>query len=313
MTRIHALLWEPHLSHLSAMALGTAQAAARALNLPCDAITVNPSDDLVTRMQTYGLGSILTLRGSTEDGDLVGALAPRLRPGDVLFAARNPRCLAVLPRIAARTGGACVMNAVRFDAPTNEVTSATFGGAVLARFRFLTDGPRLVSVNDGPKPIQAEGAPKCPLVEEPIAADPRLRVLDPPKRGGGQRLEDAAVVVSGGRGLRAPENFALVRDLAAALGGLPGASRAIVDEGWATADQQVGLTGRVVAPELYIAAGISGASQHMAGCSNSRVMVAINTDPNAPIFRYAQLGIVEDCLAILPELISLARERAGSV
>lgn len=312
MSTVYALLWEPGLSNQSSMALGTAQSSARALDLPCEAIVVNPSEELVGQLRAYGLGSVTVLRGEVVGGDLVGVLAPRLGAGDLLFAARSPRCLAVLPRLAARTGGACVLGAVQFDPATGEATSAAFGGAVHARFRFGTEGPRLLAVNDGPRAMQAERPAPCPVVEEEIPADPRLRVLQPAVRAGGRRLEDSPVVVSGGRGLRQAENYGLVRELAAALGGLPGASRAIVDEGWATADQQVGLTGRIVAPDLYIAAGISGASQHMAGCSNSRVLVAINTDPNAPIFRYAQLGIVDDCLGVLPELISLARDRAGT-
>ena len=103
----------------------------------------------------------------------------------------------------------------------------------------------------------------------------------------------------------------LIRELAANLGGMPGASRAIVDEGWAPSEEQVGLTGKIVSPNLYVAAGISGASQHMMGCSTARVLVGINTDRDAPIFRYARYGIHGDALAVLPELIRLTRERAG--
>ena len=127
----------------------------------------------------------------------------------------------------------------------------------------------------------------------------------------GPRLEDAKIVVSGGRGLQLGDNFGLIRELAEALGGLPGASRAIVDDGWAPAEEQVGLTGKIVSPDLYIAAGISGASQHMVGCSTARVLVGVNTDADAPIFRYARYGITADCLEVLPELIRLARERAA--
>ena len=101
-------------------------------------------------------------------------------------------------------------------------------------------------------------------------------------------------------------------ELAGALGGLPGASRAIVDDGWAPPSEQVGLTGALVAPDLYVAAGISGASQHMAGCSNSRVIVAVNSDAQAPIFKYAHFGIVDDCREVLRELIRLSQKTGDS-
>jgi electron transfer flavoprotein alpha subunit len=101
----------------------------------------------------------------------------------------------------------------------------------------------------------------------------------------------------------------LVEELAEALGGLPAASRPIVDDGWTDSSRQVGLTGKITRPSLYIAAGISGASQHMAGCSASKTIVAINSDPDASIFRYARYGIVGDCLELLPELTRAVQER----
>ena len=119
----------------------------------------------------------------------------------------------------------------------------------------------------------------------------------------GPRIEDADIIVAGGRGLGAPENFRLVQELAAALGGMAGASRPIVDDGWAEPARQVGLTGKITRPSLYIAVGISGASQHMVGCAAAKTLVAINRDPDAAIFRYARYGIVGDCLEILPALI----------
>jgi electron transfer flavoprotein alpha subunit len=121
-------------------------------------------------------------------------------------------------------------------------------------------------------------------------------------------LEESEVIVAGGKGLSESENFALIRELAEALGGMPAASRAIVDLGWATRAQQVGLTGQVVSPELYIAAGISGASQHMVGCSSARCIVAINTDRDAPIFQHARYGVVADCSEFLPAFIDKCRE-----
>jgi electron transfer flavoprotein alpha subunit len=140
----------------------------------------------------------------------------------------------------------------------------------------------------------------------------RVRIVEPAKPPEGPRLEDAPVVVSGGRGIKDAANYRLIEELAEALGGMPGASRAIVDDSWATPAQQVGLTGKIVTPQVYFAVGISGASQHMAGCSNAKMLVAINTDRDAPIFRYAHYGIVDNCLDVLPELIRLAKERAAA-
>jgi electron transfer flavoprotein alpha subunit len=127
----------------------------------------------------------------------------------------------------------------------------------------------------------------------------------------GPSIEDADVIVAGGRGLGGPENFTLVEELAKALGGAVGATRAVVDAGWYPYSTQVGQTGKTVSPKLYIACGISGAIQHKVGMQSSGVIVAINKDPNAPIFEFADLGVVGDVHQVVPKLTELVKTRKG--
>jgi electron transfer flavoprotein alpha subunit len=136
----------------------------------------------------------------------------------------------------------------------------------------------------------------------------RIKYMDRVKEEAeGPKLEDAEIVVSGGRGLGQAENFALLEELARHLGGVVGGSRVAVDNEWLPSSRQVGLTGTMVSPRLYIAVGISGATQHMAGCASSQYIVAINKDPDAPIFQRAHFGVVADFQQVLPTMIDLCK------
>ena len=246
----------------------------------------------------------------------VPAAAEAVKAADAstVIVARGPNTLELAPRLGARLGSGCVMGVAEFrtDGGNVDAVASVFGGAVRAVYRMAAT-PRVVAPGPGvAEAPQREAGRSAEVTALEAAAPAAERVtVEQPAELVGPRLEDAKTVVSGGRGLQSGENFALIRELAEALGGMPGASRAIVDDGWAPAEEQVGLTGKIVSPDLYIAAGVSGASQHMVGCSTARVLVGINRDADAPIFRYAHYGITGDCLEILPELIRLTRERAG--
>ncbi|MGB2951996.1 MAG: electron transfer flavoprotein subunit alpha/FixB family protein [Gaiellaceae bacterium] len=179
-----------------------------------------------------------------------------------------------------------------------------------------TSEPRLALIRTGTfEPAEAVGAESEVVRVEPRLEDFSLGAVmreQAHEESEGPSIEDADVIVAGGRGLGGPENFALLEQLAKALGGAVAATRAVVDAGWYPYAAQVGQTGKTVAPRLYIACGISGAIQHKVGMQGSSVIVAINKDPNAPIFEYADLGVVGDLHEIVPRLTELVRQRRAA-
>ena len=178
-----------------------------------------------------------------------------------------------------------------------------------------TDEPRLALFRSGSFDPSAIGG-SAEVEDVPVALEDfstAARMVDQAhEESEGPSIEDAEVVVAGGRGLGGPDNFTLVEELAKALGGAVGATRAVVDAGWYPYSTQVGQTGRTVSPKLYIACGISGAIQHKVGMQSSGVIVAINKDPNAPIFEFSDLGVVGDVHEVVPKLTELVRQRRGS-
>jgi electron transfer flavoprotein alpha subunit len=177
-----------------------------------------------------------------------------------------------------------------------------------------TSEPRIGLFRSGSfDPSEAGGSPDIQEVQvalEDFSTTARM-VDQAHEESSGPSIEDAPVIVAGGRGLGGPQNFTLVEELAKALGGAVAATRAVVDAGWYPYPTQVGQTGKTVAPKLYIACGISGAIQHKVGMQSSGVIIAINKDPNAPIFEFSDLGVVGDVHQIVPKLTELVKQRRG--
>jgi electron transfer flavoprotein alpha subunit len=217
------------------------------------------------------------------------------------------------PRVAARLGVSVVTDVIAFEVEgdTIVVRHPINIGKVIATLA-ISGNPAVIAMR--PNVIAPAQNPKAGRVEAAQPAiDPastRVKVLETRQGGGGKLdLAEAPVVIAGGRGLKAAENFKLVEDLASAFGNAAvGATRAVTDDGWRPHSDQIGQTGRLVSPELYIAVGISGAVQHLAGMRTSKTIVAINKDKDAPIFKVADYGIVGDVFEVVPALTEAIRE-----
>ncbi len=208
------------------------------------------------------------------------------------------------PRLATRLETAAVMDAVELavDGDRVRVTRSCYGGNARQVVAVQTN-PQVLTVRPKSQEPLAEGSAAVGTIEnvsvEVAEAKAQFTGKDSAETEG-VRLEDASIVISGGRGLGAPEAFQDLERLAGVLGAAVGASRAACDLGWYAPSQQVGLTGTVVSPDLYVAIAISGASQHMAGCGGSKNIIAVNKDPDANIFRFCRFGIVDDYKKVLP-------------
>jgi electron transfer flavoprotein alpha subunit len=248
--------------------------------------------------------------------DVLAGMVNQHRPEIVLVSA-TPQGRDLAPRVAARVSAGLTADCTGLDIGEEGLlvqTRPAFGGNLMATIVCRQARPQMATVRPGVmKALAADPARAGEVVSVPVHLDERgvlAKIVEiVQQEGDGQvNLQDAQIIVSGGRGLGKAESFALIRELAQALGGAVGASRAAVDAGWIPAYHQVGQTGRTVQPKLYIACGISGAVQHLAGMGSSDVIIAINKDPSAPIFNIATYGVVGDLFEIVPALTKKLKE-----
>jgi len=233
------------------------------------------------------------------------------RPNMVLFATTYDS-RDVAGRVQARTGSTLMSNATDVLS-LDRAQTQIFGGGTVVDVELSGADPKLVLVRPKSFPAEPTGGTAEVVPVNADIPDDRKRARRAERHeeaAAGPKLEEARVVIAGGRGLQDPGNFAILEELASAIGSAAvGATRAVVDAGWVPYSYQVGQTGKTVKPEVYIAVGISGATQHLVGMKGSKRIVAINKGPDAPIFKLADLGVVGDAMKVVPKLIEEIKAR----
>ena len=284
-------------------------ARARELSSTVEVVVAGDGAAVAATLGAHGATGVLAC------GDLSGQLVGVPVAAAMAAAIQSYDGRDVAGRLSAKLGLGVITNIVALNELDGGLAGVepVFGGSTDVTTKFTTGGPGIFLVR--PKSFAAEETGGAAAAVSALAV-PELGATGAAKvtnrhveEQTGPSLDDANIVVSGGRGMGDAEKYGLVETLAKLLGGAPGASRAIVDAGWVPYSYQVGQTGKVVKPAVYIAAGISGATQHLVGMKGSKNIIAINKDPEAPIFAVADLGIVGDMHKVLPKVIEAIQNR----
>ncbi len=292
---------------------------ARSLGEPAAVFVGQGVDNAKSALGEYGAQKIYIAGDADFDTylvapkvDVLAQLVEQTSPAAVLVAS-TPEGKEVAGRLAVRTNSGVITDAVGV-ADGLVATQNIFGGAIIVQSS-VTKGTPIISVR--PNSTAPEAAPAQPA-EETVSvslgeASKKAKILDrvTEKKGARPELTEASIVVSGGRGLGSGEHFELIEKFADSLGAAVGASRAATDAGWYPHTNQVGQTGKTVSPQLYVAVGISGAIQHRAGMQTSKTIVAINKDPEAPIFELVDFGVVGDLFDVVPQATEEIERRKG--
>jgi len=311
--------WDGKFKKLTFELVSYASEVAKMINTSATALSIGKIDESeLKKLGDYGAGKIINI-----DNELLTTLDSQAysfvisdtalkENASVIVISNNNTGKAIAPRLSVRlkAGVGSGINKLPLTTSPFTVHKKTYSGNAFAHVIIKSDIKILTLTQNSFELIKTPN--NASIEKADVAIDSSLvntKVRDVMKQAGKILLTDADIVVSGGRGMKSPDNWAPLVELAEAMGGATACSRPVSDEGWRPHEEHTGQTGKIIAPNLYIAVGISGATQHLAGVSASKYIVAINNDKDAPIFEAAQYGIVGDAMKILPKLVEAVKHR----
>jgi electron transfer flavoprotein alpha subunit len=309
---------EGHIKKNSLEAASYGAKVAEMLNTPAEGIVLGAIKDDLTALGKYGLKKIHSLKNDSlnnfDDAVFTSVIADAVKStgAKAIIFSNNFNGKAIAPRLSVRLRAGLVSGAVSLPEISNgfAVKKNVFSGKAFANVSIKTE-IKIISLNANAYKIK-EGEGVAEVMELNVTIpEAKVKVREVNKVAGEVPLSEAEIVVSGGRGLKGPENWQIVTDLAKALGAATACSRPVSDSNWRPHHEHVGQTGLTIAPNLYIAIGISGAIQHLAGVNRSKTIVVINKDPEAPFFKAANYGIVGDAFEVVPKITEAVKKLKG--
>ena len=310
--------WDGKFKKLSFELVSYATGVAKMLNTTVSAVSIGRVDDgELMKLGNYGANKIISIYNeqlTVLDSQMYTSVLSEIsgkENASVIIISNNNTGKAIAPRLSVRLKAGVGSGVSRLPLSLNPFTvyKRTYSGNAFAHLVIKSDIKILTLAQNSFDLIETQGNPTIEKLNPTVDGSLLKTVVkDIQKQSGKILLTDADIVVSGGRGMKSPDNWPPLIELANLLGAATACSRPVSDEGWRPHEEHTGQTGKIIAPNLYIAVGISGATQHMAGISSSKYIVAINSDKDAPIFVAAQYGIVGDAMKVLPKLVEAVKE-----
>jgi electron transfer flavoprotein alpha subunit len=311
--------WDGKFKKLSFELVSYGTKLAELLNTSLVAVSMgNVEKSELEKLSKYGVGRIINVTGSSLNvfdprsfSQVISDIAKK-ENATVVLLSNNNNGKAIAPRISVRLNAGIASGVSKLPIETNPFTvfKKVYSGNAFAKV-VIKSAVKVITLAQNS--FELIEAPTQPVIEDVaiLQENNKTNLLEVQKQTGKVLLTDAEIVVSGGRGMKTPDNWGPIVELAGLLGAATACSRPVSDEGWRPHDEHTGQTGKIIAPNLYFAIGISGATQHLAGVSSSKYIVAINTDKDAPIFSAAQYGIIGDAAKVLPKLVEAVKEIKG--